>query len=70
MKWEKCQTFLSEAVSGCGGVLKQRREKHRGEHMDVSSTLAVTVSYTGEGRSVLKHSECAAAVRQTVRTIR
>lgn len=65
MKWENYQTFLSEQVSGCVGVRKQRREKQRGEHMDVSS-LAVTVSYAGEGRSVLKHSKCAAAVRQTI----
>lgn len=69
MKWEKNQTFESQQVSGCGGVLKQRREKHRREHMDVSSALAVTVSYTGEGRSVLKHGKCAAAVRQTIRII-
>lgn len=45
------QTFLSEQVPGCGGVWKQRREKQRGEHMDVSSP-AFTVSYAGcRGRS-------------------
>lgn len=65
MKWENCQTFLSEQVPECGGVWKQRREKQRGEHMDVSS-LAFTVSYAGEGHSVLKHSKCDAAVRQTI----
>ena len=60
---------MSEQVSGCGGVLKQRMEKHRGEHMEASSALAFIVCYTGEGHSVLKQSENAAAVRQAIRVI-
>lgn len=68
MKWENDQTFLSEQVPGCGGVRKQRREKQRGEHMNVSS-LTFTVSYAGEGHSVLKHSKYDAAVGQTIRII-
>lgn len=65
MKWGNYQTCLSEQVSGCEGVQKQRREKQRGEHMDVSS-LAVTVSHAGEGHNSLKHSKCDASVRQTI----
>lgn len=45
---------MSEQVSGCGGVLKQRREKHRGEHMEASSALAFIVCYAGEGHSILR----------------
>lgn len=60
---------MSEQVSGCGGVLKQRREKHRGEHMEASSALAFIVCYAGEGHSILKQSKNAAAVRQAIRVI-
>jgi len=68
VRWEKYQTLFSEEVSGCGGELEQRREKHREEHTDASSALAVTVSYTGECCS-LQRSESAAALRQIIRII-
>lgn len=37
--------------------------------MEASSALAFRVCYTGEGHSILKQSENAAAVRQAIRVI-